>query len=178
VDIQYQENGSIYIMKSSLLRQTGNRLGKKIELYEMGCWNSFQIDEQEDVEVMLQPTSPLRKLNHVSATIEKLINESFDAVWTISGSDSKSPPLKQLIFEDDALDYYDSQGKDIIARQQLSPVFYRNGAAYAITRDCLLESKVLMGKQTGAVLIDEEMVSIDTEWDIELIDFILSRNRV
>ncbi len=133
---------------------------------------------QYDVVVMLQPTSPLRKPGHVSATIEKLIDESFDAVWTISESDSKSHPLKQLVFEDDALDYYDRKGKDIIARQQLTPVFYRNGAAYAITRDCLLESKVLMGKQTGAVLIDEEMVSIDTEWDIELIDFILSRNRV
>ena len=31
---QYQENGSIYIMKPELLRKTNNRLGKKIELYE------------------------------------------------------------------------------------------------------------------------------------------------
>lgn len=129
-----------------------------------------------DVIVMLQPTSPFRTAKHVENTIKKLIDENLDSVWTISESDSKAHPLKQLTFEGDALGYYDKEnaGK-IIARQQLKPLYYRNGAAYAMTRECLLERKSLMGEKTSAVLVEEHMVSIDTEWDIALVEFILSR---
>ncbi len=135
-------------------------------------------DKKYDVIVMLQPTSPLRKPEHVSKTIEKLIEESLDAVWTISESDSKSHPLKQLTYKDNVLDYYDERGKGIIARQQLNPVYHRNGAAYAFTRDLLLINKEIMGEKTGAVLIDEVMISIDTEYDIELVNFIISKKRL
>lgn len=131
-----------------------------------------------DVIVMLQPTSPLRTSQHVEDTIKKLIDENLDSVWTISQSDSKAHPLKQLTFEGDALGYYDTAnaGK-IIARQQLKPLYYRNGVAYALTRDCLLENKALMGGKTSAVLIEDHMVSIDTEWDIALVEFILSQKK-
>lgn len=129
-----------------------------------------------DIIVMLQPTSPLRKAEHVAATISKLVDDELDAVWTISESDSKAHPLKQLKFENGQLDYYENTGAKIIARQQLNPLYYRNGIAYALTRACLLDQQELMGGKTGAVLIDGHVVSIDTEWDIELVEFILSRS--
>ena len=47
---QYQENGSIYICRTSLLRRTANRLGGRIALYEMDYWSSFQLDDPEDLE--------------------------------------------------------------------------------------------------------------------------------
>ena len=49
---QYQENGSIYIMKPSILRKHNNRLGGKISIYAMDYWDSFQIDEPRDVEMV------------------------------------------------------------------------------------------------------------------------------
>ena len=133
-----------------------------------------EIDNKHyDVIIMLQPTSPLRRQEHVIETVEKLIEGNFDAVWTISETDSKHHPLKQLTFNDDALDYYDKNGAVIIARQQLTPVYHRNGAAYAITRDCLLNKKSTKGQKTSAVVINEPMVSIDTEFDLKLVEFIL-----
>lgn len=45
---QFQENGSIYLSKTRLLRATGNRLGGKIALHVMDYWSSFQIDDPED----------------------------------------------------------------------------------------------------------------------------------
>jgi len=131
-----------------------------------------------DVVVMLQPTSPLRRPDDVTRTVEMLVEGSWDAVWTVSESDSKAHPLKQLTMEPGSgrLDYYDPAGKAIIARQQLTPVYHRNGVAYAITRDCLLEQETIMGARTGALLIEGPAISIDTEWDIDLCEFLMRRN--
>ncbi len=129
-----------------------------------------------DIVLMLQPTSPLRRSEHIAATIEMLIAGNWDAVWTVSPTDSKSHPLKQLCIEsDNSLNYYDTSGADVVARQQLSPVFHRNGIAYAVTRDCLTAQGKVMGRRTGALVIDEPAVSIDTQWDIDLVEWIMSR---
>ena len=125
-----------------------------------------------DILVMLQPTSPLRRAEHVMDTIEMLINGDWDAVWTVSETDSKDHPLKQLTVSDGRLDFYDEGGKQIIARQQLVPVYHRNGVAYAIRRDCLLDQKSIKGERTGALVLEGNMVSIDTYWDLELAEYI------
>lgn len=127
-----------------------------------------------DIVLMLQPTSPLRRPEHVTATLEMLLEGSWDAVWTVSETDSKAHPLKQLtLSEDGAMDYYAQQGAAIIARQQLEPIYHRNGVAYAFTRDCLLNQGSIKGRRTGALVVPGHLVSIDTEWDIELVEFIL-----
>ncbi len=46
------ENGSIYIFRPSVLRQTGSRLGGKITTYPMRVVDSFQVDEPGDLELM------------------------------------------------------------------------------------------------------------------------------
>jgi CMP-N-acetylneuraminic acid synthetase len=127
-----------------------------------------------DVVVMLQPTSPLRRPEHVTGALRMLVAGSWDAVWSVSPTDSKCHPLKQLVVEGGRLDYWDADGAKIVARQQLSPVFHRNGAVYAVARETLL-ARGLMGARTGAFVIDEEMVSIDTPWDLELAEILHRR---
>ena len=126
-----------------------------------------------DIIVMLQPTSPLRRSEHVRATVEMLVEGNWDAVWTVSETDSKNHPLKQLTIADNQLGYYDPSGKTIFARQQLRPLYHRNGVAYAITRECLLNQGAIMGARTGGLLLEGHFVSIDTEWDIALVEFIM-----
>lgn len=121
-----------------------------------------------DVVVMLQPTSPLRTAAHVDATIMKLVDEDWDAVWTVSPTDLKYHPLKQLQLDaNGAMRYFDERGATIVARQQLTPVYHRNGAAYAFRRGCLLDQQTIMGARTAAVVIAEPMLSIDTLDDFE-----------
>jgi CMP-N,N'-diacetyllegionaminic acid synthase len=126
-----------------------------------------------DIVVMLQPTSPLRTPEQVSATIRKLVDENWDAVWTVSETDSKAHPLKQLHVEGGLLDYYDQDGASIIARQELMPVYHRNGIAYAMTRDCILDQRSVMGRKTGAIVTEGHHVSIDTEWDLQIAELAL-----
>jgi CMP-N,N'-diacetyllegionaminic acid synthase len=132
-----------------------------------------------DVILMLQPTSPLREAKHVIDCIQMLIDGEWDAVWTVSETDSKSHPYKQLtVSPDGVLDYWDPRGAQVIARQQLSPVFHRNGIAYAIKRECLLNQCTIKGIRTGALVINGDHVSIDTEHDLEIIKNILKKNNI
>lgn len=127
-----------------------------------------------DVIVMLQPTSPSRTPAHVRDTVTKLVEGGFDSVWTVSETDSKAHPLKQLtVGPTGELGYYDPAGARIIARQQLTPVYHRNGIAYAITRDCLEEQNSIKGAKAGALVIAGETVNIDTEFDLRLAELLL-----
>lgn len=46
------ENGSIYVTRHDLLRETGNRLGGRIAVYRMDPLDSFQVDEPSDVQLV------------------------------------------------------------------------------------------------------------------------------
>ncbi len=136
-----------------------------------------RIDQKEyDIVLMLQPTSPLRTKEQVVQTLEMLVEENWDAVWTVSETDSKNHPLKQLQIQDNQLTFYHQDGPKIIARQQLAPLYHRNGAAYAITRSCLLNDHTIMGARTGALVLHEHLVSIDTMWDLQLAEFIAKQD--
>lgn len=120
-----------------------------------------------DIVVMLQPTSPLRRAEEVLDTLRRLVDANLDSVWTVSQTDMKSHPLKQLTLTGGILGYYNTAGADVISRQQLTPVFHRNGVAYALTRSCVMEQQTLMGKRSSAVILDAPHVSIDTTQDLD-----------
>ncbi len=153
---------------------SGDRIGD-IDVLTDALQQTERIDGRTyDIIVMLQPTSPLRRAADVNAAIEKLVSEKLDAVWTVSETDSKGHPLKQLTVDSNRLQLYDPLGNAIIARQQLTPIYHRNGVAYAMTRDCLMRQKTLMGEKTAALIVTTHQISIDTEWDIALAEFVLS----
>ncbi len=128
-----------------------------------------------DIILMLQPTSPFRRPDHVTAAVEHLIKDNFDAVWSVSETDSKAHPLKQLVIDGERLDYYDPAGAKIIARQQLQPVYHRNGVVYAITRKCLEEKMSIKGDYTSFIIIEDPLVNIDTPEDLLYAEFLLER---
>jgi CMP-N,N'-diacetyllegionaminic acid synthase len=127
-----------------------------------------------DIILMLQPTSPGRTPDDITATVAHLVRGHFDSVWTLSQTDSKSHPLKQLLVSGNGeLSYYDPAGANIIARQQLTPLFHRNGIAYAMTRDCLTVQKSIFGKKPGAIIIEGNLPNIDTELDLLWANFLI-----
>ncbi len=138
-----------------------------------------EVEKQENVKfdiiVMLQPTSPFRRAKDVKDTIFKLIEGGYDSVITVSITDTKAHPLKQLIIKSDRLNYYDKNGKNIIARQQLGKLYHRNGVAYAMTRNCLFDQKTLIGSNSSAVIIEDYMVNIDTEEDLQYAQYLCNK---
>ncbi|NOT09707.1 MAG: acylneuraminate cytidylyltransferase family protein [Gemmatimonadales bacterium] len=129
-----------------------------------------------DVVLMLQPTCPLRKPAHVTATLGKLVDEGWDSVWTVSTTDLKYHPLKQLVVGPDGrMEYFDPAGSGITARQQLQPLYHRNGACYAFTRDCLM-ARGIKGERSAALVIDDPLISIDTLEDLRQVALQLGKN--
>ena len=121
-----------------------------------------------DIILLIQPTSPLRKVIHIKNVIKKIIDKKLDSVWTISKVDLKFHPLKQLTLQNNILSHYNEKGKSIIARQQLNNTYYRNGVAYAVTRKLVLKNKNLIGNKSSGYLINTPQVSIDTLKDLKL----------
>jgi YrbI family 3-deoxy-D-manno-octulosonate 8-phosphate phosphatase len=77
------ENGSIYVFKPWVLERLGNRLGGKIAVYPMSPYDSFQIDEPGDFDLMealfafRQAARPVPGLRGI-----QLLATDFDGVMT------------------------------------------------------------------------------------------------
>lgn len=128
-----------------------------------------------DIILSLPPTSPFRNKNDIIKGIKLLIKKKFDSVWTVTKNDSKNHPYKQLIIRNSKLKYFDNKGKKIFCRQQLSNIYYRNGACYIISRRCLLKNSLLTNN-SGAVISSGFQISIDNKEDLKLASRYLKNN--
>ncbi len=146
---------------------SGDRVGD-LDVLQHALISIERIDNIEyDLIVMLQPTSPSRRPEHVRQAIHQVIDNNLDAVWSVSETDLKFHPWKQLVVgSHNKLSYFDKQGKKIVARQQLQPVYHRNGIVYVFKRSSLLENEFLLMGKTWPLVIKEYVVNIDTEDDI------------
>jgi len=154
---------------------SGDRIGD-IEVLQHAL-DATEADDglRYDVLVMLQPTSPLRTARQVEDAIEMLVTDALDAVWTVSPTDGKAHPVKQLQLIDGLLVYDHVGGAAVIARQQLTPLWHRNGIAYVLRR-ATLEAGELLGARTGGLVVHDRVVNIDDELDLAFAEFLLGRS--
>jgi CMP-N,N'-diacetyllegionaminic acid synthase len=132
-----------------------------------------------DVVVMLQPTSPLRTGANVEQCVALLLEKQWRAVWSVSETDPSCHPRKQLTLRDGELDFYEAGGDQVVARQELSQVFHRNGVCYALTRDGLLDATSLWSPgKTSAVVITGQHISIDTVEDLAQVEKIIDQTSI
>ena len=160
----YKELALKYKIEAPFLRPAflSGDLISDIEVLSHALIESERIyDQQFDIVIMLQPTSPFRSVEVIQNTVNKLIENNLDAVWTVSEIDKKFNPLKQLNINDGILSLYDQAGKNIIARQQLKPTFIRNGQCYTFTRKALLKDQTIFPSKTGYI-ITPNYPNIDT----------------
>jgi len=157
-------------LKSPFLRPTdlsGDRVSDfavlEHALREMESADSCEYD----VVLMLQPTSPYRKTRGIYDVVDSLIRGNFDSVVTVSKTPLTFHPWKQFEIKDERLEYFDPAGASVIARQDLSSTYYRNGVAYAVSRDCLINQKKVIGSNSAPLPIDHDFVNIDSLEDFE-----------
>lgn len=130
-----------------------------------------------DVVVMLQPTSPLRRAVDVLECVSALITGQWDSVWTVSKTDLKFHPMKQVkILPGGKIEFYIDSGSQVIARQQLESAFHRNGVAYAFTAEFVRTADSVFSPGRSSALFTPGLhISIDTAEDIVAVeDFLRS----
>jgi CMP-N,N'-diacetyllegionaminic acid synthase len=155
---------------------SGDRIGDVDVLRHALAATEAEDGSHYDIVVMLQPTSPLRTAEQVERTLHRLVEDDLDAVWTVSPTDGKAHPVKQLRLEGDLLRFDHPDGAGVVARQELAPLWHRNGIAYALRR-ATLEAGALLGARTGAVIIDGPVANIDDALDLEWAEFLLAREQ-
>jgi len=128
-----------------------------------------------DIVVLLEPTSPLRRAEDVAATIRIAVATGADSVVTVSPIDARSHPGRALAIHNGRISYYEARGRDIANRQELEPLYARNGVCYALTRDCILRRKAVITDDSRALVIARPVVSIDTPIDMEWATFLMQR---
>ena len=63
------------------------------------------------------------------------------------------------------------------ARQTIPPYYHRNGLAYAVTRESLVDEGNLMQRDCVALVIERDVVNVDEPIDLEFAAFLLARER-
>lgn len=133
--------------------------------------------ETYDLVAIIEPTSPFRQPSDIEFACLGMIRGKYDSAVCVSPADSKAHPLKMLTVKDDHLGYYDPAAEQITARQQMDPLYVRNGACYLVGRDVLLEQRRIITDNTFACIIDRPMVNIDEPLDLEWAEFLLARQK-
>jgi YrbI family 3-deoxy-D-manno-octulosonate 8-phosphate phosphatase len=84
IGTDWLENGSIYVFKPWVLRESGNRLGGAVALFEMDPLDSFQVDEPGDVELMerIALCRPAASSSGPDLSRVRLLVLDFDGVMT------------------------------------------------------------------------------------------------
>lgn len=125
--------------------------------------------ETFDYVVMLQVTSPLRKLETVKKVIDMAVNGDYDVVATVVDDRSYFRTFRDGVWAPVV--------PDAPRRTQEREPFYKEaGVCYIMKTKTLKETgKIFTGKQ-GFVTVDEiEGIDINTPFDLELIRFIKSK---
>jgi len=133
-------------------------------------------DAKPDVMVLLEPTTPLRKPQHISECIQKLINENLDTVATFREGDLN--PHRAWLLDDAGKPSTFMEGATPwLPRQALPAVYQLAGAVYAFRPELIEDDtpSLLFGK-TGAVIISKkDGIDIDDPIDLDLVRLIAEK---
>lgn len=116
-----------------------------------------------DAVVLLQPTSPLRRPEHIRKAIELLKDGQCDSVVSVVEIPSLFAPQKALTIRAGWLKFWSEGGSEITRRQQAETSYAREGTVYACWRDVLMEMGSLYGEKCLPYLVPaDEALNLDT----------------
>lgn len=129
-----------------------------------------------DVSVLLEPTSPLRRPEDVERTVRTLLDSGHAAAATLSRNAAHYTPEKTLILDDRQIVAPYLAGKAVTIRQFIPPYYHRNGICYATRRETLVDRGQIIEHDCAAVVIDREVVNIDTPFELDLAEWMMTRD--
>jgi CMP-N,N'-diacetyllegionaminic acid synthase len=173
---QYAEEGERYGLDAPFLRPAvlSSDVAGAVETIQHALTEVERAGKcRFDVVLIIEPTSPMRVPGDLERATDLLISSGADSVVTVSRLDDKYHPQKIFSMDSGVLRYYDEAGAGIIRRQQLAPLYFRNGICYALTRRCLVEQGRIITANTLGLLIERAIVNIDTPIDLAWARFLL-----
>jgi CMP-N-acetylneuraminic acid synthetase len=140
-------------------------------------WVERQEGHKYDYIVELMCTNPMKSVEDIDASIEKLISTQADSVIAVHQLEDHHPARIKKIVKDKIVDFCINEIPES-RRQDLKPDAYiRSGSIYALKRDYLM----IDGKRYGSdnsrpyILPKERAVNIDTEIDFMTAELMIKK---
>jgi CMP-N,N'-diacetyllegionaminic acid synthase len=128
-----------------------------------------------DALVLLQPTSPLRRGEHVDAALRLLVETGADSVVSVVEVPHRYRPVSLMALDGDRLV---PLVEDAPARRQDKPVVYaRNGPAVLALRPDRLGDSLYAGDCRAYVMAERDSVDVDDPDDLRLAEHYLDERR-
>lgn len=119
-----------------------------------------------EIVVLLQPTSPLRRPEHVRAAVALLAQSGADSVVTVVPVPAHLSPDYVMRVDGGRLRPFLADGHRVTRRQDARPAFYRDGTVYAFRRTTVERTGGIYGDDCRPLIVDAEVsLSIDTPAD-------------
>jgi CMP-N,N'-diacetyllegionaminic acid synthase len=125
-----------------------------------------------DVLVLLQPTSPLRRPEHIDEAVRLLLESDADCVISVVEVPHRFAPDSLMALDEGRLV---PLGSSASRRQDKQPVYARNGPAVLAIRPDRLGDDLYGGECRPYVMRREESLDVDEPIDLELAEWLLSR---
>ena len=132
-----------------------------VNVLERGGWSPGII-------VVLQPTSPLRRPEHVDRALEMLEETRADSVVSVVQVRATHSPDYVMKIVDGRLEPFMPEGLRLTRRQDAQKVYERDGTVYAFWRETLKRHRSIYGADCRPLEIQPgESVGLDTldDWD-------------
>lgn len=144
-------------------------------------WLSEHDGWQADVLVLLQPTSPLRRAQHIDEAIDLLLKSGAETVVSVVEVPHRYNPYSIMCLVDGYLqDFWQTPLPfDRYRRQEIPILYARNGPAVLVTQaQVVMERASFYGQRVAPyVMRSEDSLDIDTSLDLELAAWFLARRR-
>jgi len=130
---------------------------------------------ETDVLVLLQPTSPLRRAEHIDAAVDLLLETRAEAVVSVVEVPHHFNPVSLMRLDDERLVPF-TGGTPITRRQDKPQLYARNGPAVVAARRRVLARESLYEGDVRAFVMDRRSsIDIDDETDLRLAAFWLAQ---
>ena len=130
-----------------------------------------------DIVVLLQPTSPLRRAEHIDTAVDWLERAGGDSVVSVVEVPHQFSPVSVMRIEDGLLKPF-LDAPSVTRRQDKPRVFARNGPAVLAVRADVVKRGSLYGEKSWPLgMRAEDSIDIDSAWDFEILECLLARQR-
>ena len=125
------------------------------------------LDTDYEVIMLLQPTAPIREAKDIDAVINMFIKSpDLENVVSVVELDDIHPGRMYRFIDDNTFIPLD-KSLERKRRQELFPVYIRNGAIYAITTKAFKKyKKIILNEKSPYIMPENKWLNIDTQRDL------------
>jgi CMP-N-acetylneuraminic acid synthetase len=164
--------------------KNSERIIKELRPKELGSDNSSivdvvlhtlsQIKDKYDLVILLQVTSPLRTSQDIKEIVGLFTKDKkLEGVVSVVPMDDMNPARMYELGSDSDLKPLMKEA-EATRRQDLKPVYYRNGCFYAVKTEVLVQQKTFMPTYKRAYVMNpDHLLNIDSFRDVKLAEVLI-----